>query len=62
METLRLNRTMSCPDCCYAVKPFVIGRVGEDRNGRKMVAVKCPRPECEAIFQAFEERESDNGL
>jgi len=57
METLRLNRTIACPDCCVPVKPFVMGPVGEDARGRKTVKVKCPRPECNMIFLAYKDEE-----
>ena len=62
METMRLNRTLSCPDCYEAVKPFVIGPAGEDAKGRKMVKVRCPRPDCEMVFSAYKDEEGADGF
>ena len=62
METMRLNRTIACPECYTPVKPFVIGPSEEDARGRKMVKVKCPRDECQGQFTAYADKEVTDGL
>lgn len=62
VETMRLARTLACPECCTQVKPFVMGPAGEDGKGRKTVKVRCPRDECGEIFQAYNDEEGDNGI
>lgn len=53
VETLRLARTVTCPYCYVQVKPFVQGPATEDTRGKKTVKVKCPRDECQEVFQAY---------
>jgi len=51
VETLRLNRSVACPGCFVAVKPFVQGapferEVSGSYKPVRFVTVKCPREEC----------------
>jgi len=57
VETMRLNRTLTCPGCLTPVKPFVVGPVSKDSFGRKMVEVRCPAEECGTHWQAIKETE-----
>lgn len=41
MYSIRLANTVPCPQCCFAVKPFVL------RGDAEGADVECPRKECE---------------
>ena len=50
----RLAITVSCPECCYDVKPFIVEFTADPDKPR--VRVQCPRDECQHTFDVFRDK------
>jgi hypothetical protein len=55
VDTLRLARSVSCPECCNRVKPFILEKIIRDIGRGDETATRVQCPVCEHVFQVFKE-------
>jgi hypothetical protein len=53
----RLAVSVSCPECCYRVRPIIL-MFNADPD-RAHVHVQCPREECQRIFDVYKDDDND---